>query len=436
MTLPLFFYLLLLGNAYAGEQLAEVLFVRGDVQVDKKAIGKGEWVSEGMVISTGEKSLAKIMFRDKTQITVGPGSSLEINHLKKNEPPMMTLLNGAIRSKVQKELSPKNKLLIMTATAAMGVRGTEIHVSFNPKNKLTNVITYDGELKMVQKDPAQDVNDSNINQIIDSDASVTISEGRFSSANPSLGKMATLPVKLNPAQFFALKNNKDFNAAKRTVRKGQTFRSIVLPGLRPSNIFVNQSAQKRILSTYNSKIQHENVEQYIDSVWLVQSSIDDSEHDPPPEGLHDTETGRLAPPAGGLIDQNTGIYLAPPQGSLYDENTGVYTLSSDYGTFDPETGEYVSPQGYELNHNGEFIANAEGSAKTEHAPPSLASSQTWGSAAYLDGIVTDDASVTESSSISNDEVLLLSRDILLDFNNRFYDHGIEQRTKVNMGFSF
>ncbi|HAZ12635.1 MAG: hypothetical protein A2X86_11445 [Bdellovibrionales bacterium GWA2_49_15] len=428
--------LLLIDSSFASEKLAQIAFLKGNVQVNNQKASEGQWISQGMVIQTAASSIARVVFKDKTQITVAPQSKLEITTLKSDAPPMLSLLDGIIRSKVQKQLTGegagKDKLLITTRTAAMGVRGTEINVSFNSKNKLTNVITYNGELKMAQKDASSEVDHSNIHDLIDSEDSVTIPEGRFSSANPALGNKTTIPVKLSPPQFFGMKNNKDFNTSGGLARKGQSFRSIVLPGVRPSTIFINQSGLKKTLTVHVD-------EPNSDSVSLVQSSTDFA-NDPPPEGFRDPDTGQLAPPAGGLIDQNTGIYLAPPPGSLYDENTGVYTLPADYGTLDPRTGEYHPPEGYQLHDNGEFLASGDSNRKSKQVPPSLASSESWGSAAYADGTAGNimSANGVENSNplLNNDDVMALSDDVLRDFNNQFYGDSIERRTLVNMGFAF
>ncbi|MEK6626826.1 MAG: FecR family protein, partial [Bdellovibrionota bacterium] len=124
MKIFLFVSLLLVGNSFASQKLAEVVFVKGNVQIYHKPATEGKWVNEGMVIQTDAKSIAKLIFIDKTQITVAPQSQLEITSLKKNAPPMLSLLSGAIRSKVQKQLvgegQGKDKLFIKTKTAAMG----------------------------------------------------------------------------------------------------------------------------------------------------------------------------------------------------------------------------------------------------------------------------------------------------------------------------
>ncbi|MEK6624724.1 MAG: hypothetical protein AABY86_07140, partial [Bdellovibrionota bacterium] len=314
-------------------------------------------------------------------------------------------------------------------------RGTEINVSFNERNKLTNVITYNGELKMAQKDLSTDVQTSTIRGLIDSDESVTIPEGRFSSANPSLGKRATIPVKLSPPQFFGMKSNQDFHTSSTLGSKRHKFRSMILPGVKSSSMFVNQSALKKTLT---AQAFSETPSSKIDSVSMLQSSPDAMD-DPPPEGFRDLATGRLAPPAGGLIDQNTGIYLAPPPGSAYDNITGVYVLPPEYGTFDPATGEYHPPEGYELNDSGEFLSSSATTRDAKLDRPTLASSASWGSATYADGTVgndTDALEVENSDALSDEEALAISEDVLMDFNNQFYGDSIERRTMVKMGFEF
>ncbi len=138
--------------------VAKAILLKGNVQalgVDKKIIQlkQGSWVEEGAIIKTSDKSFVKLLFIDKSQMNLGAKSEMEIKTFPKKEAGIINLLKGQLRSKVTKnymEIEEKNKskLYIKTKTAAMGVRGTDFQVNYNPANSNTSLITFEGAVSM------------------------------------------------------------------------------------------------------------------------------------------------------------------------------------------------------------------------------------------------------------------------------------------------
>ena len=80
-----------------------------------------------------------------------------INKYPKDEPGLISLVNGKIRSQVSKDVLARakdggddTKLYIRTKSAAMGIRGTDLQVVFNPENNMTSLVTFEGEVVMAQ----------------------------------------------------------------------------------------------------------------------------------------------------------------------------------------------------------------------------------------------------------------------------------------------
>lgn len=86
-------------------------------------------------------------------MNLGPNSQMVINAFPKKEAGIITLVKGQIRSQVTKDYmemedKSKSKLYIKTKTAAMGIRGTDFQVNFNPQNQNTSLITFEGKVAM------------------------------------------------------------------------------------------------------------------------------------------------------------------------------------------------------------------------------------------------------------------------------------------------
>jgi hypothetical protein len=357
------------------DKVAKVIIMRGNVQAKVKGedksfkIKKGQWLKEGTVLKTAKKSFAKLLFADKSQMSLGPNSSMAITEFPKKKAGIITLLKGQIRSKVTKDYMDmkdknKSKLFIKTKTAAMGVRGTDFQTNYNPKNGATMLITFSGAVAMAKIDKAfakaGKINQKALEAVVSGKGAVMVTKGRFSAATPKVEKV-TLPVKINPAQFETLKESTDKPTlvdppqAKAKPKKKKIFRSVVPPGV-DSKDFANTGSEmdKTMTQTIGAAaVKTVEVELKAD----VHAAGIEVAPPPPPEGMYDAATKTFAPPAGGPVDLENVVYVPPPPGSNFDPVSETYIAPPQYGSFDPATGVYVNDF-YDLTADGKFVEKA------------------------------------------------------------------------------
>jgi hypothetical protein len=127
VVFQLFFPLQLLA-----EGVGKVIDVRGEVAL-KRASGTAKpQVNDPVFVKdtlrAGEKSRAKLLLVNNTQVSVGSGSSLEITEfLVKDgkESGALSLTSGAVHTKILKALTPEARFEVRTPNAVAGARGTE-----------------------------------------------------------------------------------------------------------------------------------------------------------------------------------------------------------------------------------------------------------------------------------------------------------------------
>lgn len=372
-------------NAWgAGNKAAKAIIVKGTVTalIDGKAtpVKRGDWLPEGAQIKTEPKSFTKLIFVDKSTMNVGPDSQMKIDSFPKSEPGVITLVKGKVRSKVTKNYmdmkdKDKSKLFIKTKTAAMGVRGTDFQVSFNPMNQATSLVTFEGAVamaKLMGAIPPQGMQ-SMLEKMVSAPEAVMVRRGQYSGSSPKT-KRATIPIKISPVQLETLESNE--TPGLPTEKKGaetkpkKTFRSVVPPGMDSKIVANNESGVDKVMAETMGTGTVRKVEQLVE---VEMGPIGDV---PPPEGMVDATTGAIAPTAGGFVDLDTAQYVPPPEGSTYDANAGVYVPPPEVGYVDPVTGNFANDH-YELQPDGSF---------TEKPPEILAAPTT-------DGATRDIASV-------------------------------------------
>jgi hypothetical protein len=338
-------------NLFAKEA-ATVLLMRGKVELLVKdqsgkqttfAIAVGDKIEEKSVVITGDKSFVKLIFIDKSQMNLGPNSQMEVTEFPKNEAGIINLVKGELRSKVTKDYmdmdkKDQSKLFIKTKTAAMGVRGTEFKVIFNPENNITSLVTFEGRVAMAaidERSPADiNTNQRALEQAVSSPDAQMVTQGQYSGVNPGVGQgQPTEPVKINPQQLESLKANengiqegKDPTSA--SAEGNKNFRSPIPPGVE-SKTFANNS--NSIDKSFQAK----------DNATTTENKTAE------PAAVQNSQM------SGGFIDLKTALYIPPPPGSAFDANTGMYVPPSSYGSVNTN-GEYVAPKGFELKASGEF----------------------------------------------------------------------------------
>jgi hypothetical protein len=328
--------------AESDRNVAKVAMLRGQAFV-KTADGKvkpiklDDWLSEGEIVQTKEKSFAKLVFTDKSTMNVGPNSELNINKFGGGQVGLVSVIQGQIRSQVTKDVlkqqQDKSKLIIKTKSAAMGVRGTDFLVTYSPETDRTNLITFEGNVAMAQinqnESSLEDV--GQLEMIVsDTARAVAVTDGLYAGAAPGQ-QHVTIPTKISPVQFEILQENGNFELQEKQ-EKNESFNSVVPPGLSPV-VVANEQV-------------------------LPQPKEDQKSELPPPEGLVNERTGAFAPTAGGIVDLKTGHYIAPPQGSNFDSNAKVYLVPTSLGTVDSK-GDYRPPEGLKLTSDGNFQATGE-----------------------------------------------------------------------------
>jgi len=350
----LLFFILLCQNVMASTDVAKVIIIRGNVKAkqDGKVVSlkKGIWIKEGAIIQTANKSFVKLLFIDKSSMNLGPKSKMVVNKFPRKKAGIITLMKGQLRSKVTKNyMNIKNKkqskLFIKTKTAAMGVRGTDFRVDFNPVNNNTGLITFSGAVAMAQIHNARDFrpSQSNLEKVVSGPESVIVKKGQFSQVSPSQASKALSPVKINPAQLETLKKNDGSKFDKKSsegTKPKKAFRSILPPGVN-GKAFSNDSkeAEKQFASTIGKESFNKlKVEIEKESKSII------------------TEKAEVL--NGGFVDTNNIFYIQPPKDAPLDPNTGMPLLPSTFGGFNPETGIYEN-KFFTLTSDGQFVPRNE-----------------------------------------------------------------------------
>lgn len=352
----------------ADKDAAKAIIVKGSVKalINGKVVPvkRGMWLPEGAQVKTEPKSFTKLLFIDKSTMNVGPDSQMKIDSFPKKEAGIITLVKGQVRSKVTKNYmdmkdKDKSKLFIKTKTAAMGVRGTDFQVSFNPVNLATSLVTFEGAVAMAKL--AESMANGRpvgraLEAVVSGKGAVIVRRGQYSGASPKM-RAATIPVKISPVQLETLEKNETpgvsaegDQAANDKGPKGpkKKFRNVVPKGM-DSKIVANNSgsAEKAMADAVGTTV----VKAVEAEVKQEMAVLD--QNAPPPEGMVDATTGAVAPTAGGFIDLATAQYIPPPEGSTFDANAGVYVPPPEVGTVDPTTGSYTNDY-YTLNPDGSF----------------------------------------------------------------------------------
>lgn len=340
-------------NTLAADNVAKVVVMRGMVKakltdgtiLDVKA---DQSIPEGATVQTAEKSFVKLLFIDKSQMNLGPNSQMIITAFPKKEAGIITLVKGQIRSQVTKDYmemddKSKSKLYIKTKTAAMGIRGTDFQVNFNPANQNTSLITFEGKVAMAHIDRASrddDFDQRNLENVVSSDKAVFVTKGQISAVNLNVAERAMVPTLLGTKQVEALEKNetgiKESSAGEESAKQ---FRNPIPPGAEGA-AFSNTTTETT-KAVFNEK----------------HTSAD---------GFFNTATGEYKLPAGSIIDLSTVNIIPPPVNAVFDSNTGTYAVPETFGKVDKSTGEYKAPVGLALGVDGKFtVIDAEAFKKSQ-----------------------------------------------------------------------
>jgi hypothetical protein len=344
-------------NAIAASKgVAKVIKARGKVYdvASKKKLKKGDWIKEGAKILTKNRSFVKLLFIDKSKMSLGPNSKMVVTKFPKKKAGIISLMKGQLRSQVTKnymEMSDKekSKLFIRTKTAAMGVRGTDFQVNYNPKNQNTSLVTFEGAVAMgAIGDIRKGLNQARLERIVSSPTAVMVRRGQFSGVMPSVDTKPLAPIKINKKQLKAMEKNDGSvtkkNSPKKKKAKKLAKRNILPPGISSAEF---AGTSKKDLAKEFEKVD-------LKTANIIKNEAEDIKKGPANEPVGNFEENTSLK-EGGLIDTSNVLYIPPPKDAAIDPVTKEYIIPEKLGSFDYNTGEYQNDY-YELKHTGDFVA--------------------------------------------------------------------------------
>lgn len=356
----LFFMIVMLFSlsAFAQSKVAVVKLIRGEADV--LTLGKttklkvDDWVENGSVVKTAEKSFVKLVFIDKSQMNVGPNSEMKIESFSGKDSGVIDLVKGKIRSQVTKDYlqmkdKDKSKLFIKTNNALMGVRGTDFMISTNGVN--TSTVLFEGEIVFNKLENRESLSSANLEEIVEK--GVRMYPGEFS-VQEANRPMPTVPSLLNVQQREQLEKNSD-----------------LISDRAPSNAN-NESAKSVVPAGLNGALVSNNSEVLKSEVAQVASegrasSARPSSNDP--DGF--VKGDQIKPANGSFVHVDSGVIIPPGPGAVLDTNTNTYIPSSDAGKVAAD-GSYIPPKNVEITADGKIlvaVTDKTGAVIVKEVPP-------------------------------------------------------------------
>jgi hypothetical protein len=343
-TLLLFIFMSLMPSAFAAKKVAVVKLLKGEVEI--LSMGKTsklkvqDWVEDGSVVKTAEKSFVKLVFIDKSQMNIGPGSEMKIEKFTGKDSGVIDLVKGKIRSQVTKDYlqieSDKSKLFIKTKNAVMGVRGTDFIIATNGLS--TSTVLFEGAITFNHLENRGEVDTSKLEEIVN--RGVSMFPGEFSVVEART-LQPTIPSLINVQQREALEKSQNFegdrspqNAEKVEFKKG------VVPGGLDGKTAGNDA------SVLKKEIAISNVIQPTVGVGKKPASLNPNSY---------TQGGRFKPTNGSFLHVDSGVIIAPPPQSVYDPNTNTY-IPAGSGSVS-SNGSYIPPSNMEITNDGKVLVS-------------------------------------------------------------------------------
>ncbi len=111
----------------------------------------GDTVNNGNILRARPGSHAHVIFDNGDQIHIGPGSSYRIQWDQSLEKKLkIDLMYGRLRGIISKE-GPRQKAIIKTKSATMGVRGTDFFIADSGPNGETEISVLRGEVEVTSE---------------------------------------------------------------------------------------------------------------------------------------------------------------------------------------------------------------------------------------------------------------------------------------------
>ncbi len=146
-------------TAVSAPQFGLFMVVKGDIKIESQGrpaapVKVGSKIHPGDTVISGPDSRAKIVMADRNVINISPDTKMALEIYDSDQKSgtknvQMNLLEGKVRNNVeQKYDGEKSKFLIKTPTAVAGVRGTQFLTSFDPRTRLTQIVTMKGAVAL------------------------------------------------------------------------------------------------------------------------------------------------------------------------------------------------------------------------------------------------------------------------------------------------
>lgn len=320
--------------------VAVAKLVRGKVTVvtnnNVVPLLQDQWVKAGSLVKTSDKSFVKLIFVDKSQMNVGPNSSMKIEKFLDKQAGVIDLVRGKIRSQVSKDYlqvndKTKSKLLIKTPNAVMGIRGTDFIISTNGKS--TSAVLLEGDVVFNKLDNPRESSPQALEAIVD--RGVHLYPGEFSVVD-NQRSVPTVPAILNIHQRENLEKNGNFESDRApSSSPTQDTKSSVVPDGLSGNVVSNDNSS---LKTEIGKV-------------VPETQTPERRPSSNPDGY--VKGDAIKPANGSFLHLETGAIIAPGAKSVLDPNSNTYISSnsgstSSDGTFIPDKNMVITPNGQVL----------------------------------------------------------------------------------------
>jgi len=110
---------------------------------------RGFKIKNGFIVKAGDKSKARIVFKNGDQFTVSANSAYSIDWQKEKQSFIVELFFGNVRALIKKD-GPRAKTEVRTRSAVMGVRGTDFNVNAWGKTGGTALTVLRGSVEIKQ----------------------------------------------------------------------------------------------------------------------------------------------------------------------------------------------------------------------------------------------------------------------------------------------
>jgi hypothetical protein len=328
------------------KKVAIVKILRGEVDV--LTLGKTtklkvqDWVEDGAVVKTGDKSFVKLVFIDKSQMNVGPNSEMKIEKFNGQDSGVIDLVKGKVRSQVSKDYlqikdRDSSKLFIKTPNAVMGIRGTDFMISTNGKN--TAAILFEGEVVFNRLESRGVTDSRRLEEMVD--RGVRMYPGEFSVVEQNRIQ-PTVPALLNLNQREVLEKNDTFDSRSPSSTGSEEVKKSIVPEGLNGQIVGNDSSvlSEELKQVANQDKSNSNV---------PSSSV--------PEGY--VAGDKVKPANGSFVHVESGVIIPPGNDSVLDKNSNTFIPGAETGKVGAD-GSFVPPKNVEITDDGKIMVTTSG----------------------------------------------------------------------------